>query len=138
VGLPDALRVENVIGAAEQRDQRQLAAFHLDAARRAYEAERDDEAMGQLRRVVYLSPYDAEAHLLLGRIYLRGGRVPDAIDALKISIWSSDTNAARLVLAEAYERAGMIDEARTELRAVLVRDAANADARERLDRLSRR
>jgi hypothetical protein len=64
--------------------------------------------------------------------------VPDAIDALKISIWSSDTNAARLVLAEAYERAGMIDEARTELRAVLVRDAANADARERLDRLSRR
>jgi tetratricopeptide (TPR) repeat protein len=137
-GLPDALRVENVIGAAEQRDQRQLAAFHLDAARRAYEAERDDEAMIQLRRVVYLSPYDDQAHLLLGRVYLRGGRVHDAIDALKISVWSSDTNAARLVLADAYERAGMIDKARIELRAILVRDSSNADVRARLDRLQGR
>ena len=94
--------------------------------------------MIQLRRVVYLSPYDDQAHLLLGRVYLRGGRVHDAIDALKISVWSSDTNAARLVLADAYERAGMIDEARGELRAILVRDSSNADVRARLDRLQGR
>ena len=35
LGLPDASRIENVIGAAGQRDQRQLASFHLDAGRRA-------------------------------------------------------------------------------------------------------
>ena len=138
LGLPDALRVENVIGAAGQRDQRQLAAFHLDAARRAYEAGRDAEAISELQRAVYLSPYDDQAHLLLGRIYLRGGRLPDAIDALKISIWSSDTTSARLVLAETYEKAGSLNEARIELQTILERDAANVDARQALERLSGR
>jgi len=138
LGLPDALRVETVIGAAGQREQQQLASFHLDAGRRAFETEHDAEAVTQLRRVVYLAPYDHDAHLLLGRVYLRGGRLSDAIDALKISIWSSDTVAARLVLAEAYEKAGMVMEARRELQAVLVRDGSNAEARQRLDRLAGR
>jgi tetratricopeptide (TPR) repeat protein len=138
LGLPDALRVENVIGAAGQRDQRQLASFHLDAGRRAYETEHDAEAIAALQRAIYLSPYDNDAHLLLGRIYLRGGRVSDAIDALKISIWSSDSVAARVALADAYERAGLITEARTELQNVLSRDASNREARQRLDRLSGR
>ena len=84
------------------------------------------------------SPYDDQAHLMLGRIYLRGGRLPDAIDALKISIWSSDTASARLVLAETYEKAGLLNEARVELRTVLERDAANVEARQALERLSAR
>jgi tetratricopeptide (TPR) repeat protein/TolB-like protein len=138
LGMPDALRIENVIGAAGQRDQRQLASFHLDAARRAYETDRDAEAISALQRAIYLSPYDYEAHLLLGRIYLRGGRVGDAIDALKISIWSNDSVAARLALADALERAGLINEARSELQYVLSRDASNVDARQRLDRLAGR
>jgi tetratricopeptide (TPR) repeat protein len=138
LGLPDVLRVENVIGAAGQRDQRQLASFHLDVARRAFEGERDAEAISELQRAVYLAPYDHEAHLLLGRIYLRGGRLQDAIDALKISIWSSDTVSARLVLAEVYEKAGMLNEARTELEKLVKRDPSDTDARRRLDRLSAR
>jgi predicted Zn-dependent protease len=138
LGMPDALRVENVITEAGQRDQRQLATFHLDAARRAYEANRDAQAISELQRVVYLSPYDHQAHLLLGRVYLRGGRLPDAIDALKISIWSSDTTEARLVLAEAYEKAGMLNEARTELQTVVARNPSHAEARQGLERLSRR
>jgi tetratricopeptide (TPR) repeat protein len=138
LGLPDVLRVENVIGAAGQREQRQLAAFHLEAARRAYDAGRDAQAISELQRAVYLSPYDDQAHLMLGRIYLRGGRLPDAIDALKISIWSSDTASARLTLAETYEKAGLLNEARVELRTVLERDAANVEARQALERLSAR
>jgi tetratricopeptide (TPR) repeat protein len=138
LGLPDVLRVENVIGAAGQRDQRQLAAFHLEAARRAYDGGRDAQAISELQRAVYLSPYDDAAHLMLGRIYLRGGRLPDAIDALKISIWSSDTVSARLVLAETYEKAGSLNEARVELRTILERDAANVEARQALERLSGR
>ena len=135
LGLPDAFRVENVIGAAGQRDQRQLASFHLDAARRAYETDHDAEAIFELQRAVYLSPYDHEAHLLVGRTYLRGGRLSDAITALKISIWSSDTVAARLTLADAYEKNGMLNEAKTELRTLLTRDPANGEARQRLDRI---
>jgi predicted Zn-dependent protease len=138
LGLPDALRVENVITEAGQRDQRQLAAFHMDAARRAYEAGRDAQAISELQRAVYLSPYNDQAHLLLGRIYLRGGRLPDAIDALKISIWSTEGTEARVVLAEAYETAGMLNEARRELQTVLARDPSHAEARQRLERLSGR
>ena len=47
--------------------------------------------MTELRRVVYLSPYEAQAHLLIGRIHLRAGRPQEAVNALKISIWSEDT-----------------------------------------------
>ena len=138
LGLPDALRVENVITEAGQRDQRQLASFHLEAARRAYEADRDAQAISELQRAVYLSPYDYEAHLLLGRVYLRGGRLQDAIDALKISIWSNDGTEARVVLAETYEKAGMPNEARTELQTILKRDPSHTEARQRLERLAGR
>ena len=41
------------------------------AARRLFEGEQDREAMMELRRAVFLSPYEAEAHLLIGRIHLR-------------------------------------------------------------------
>jgi tetratricopeptide (TPR) repeat protein len=138
LGLPDVLRVENVIGAAGQRDQRQLASFHLDVARRAFEGERDAEAVSELQRAIYLAPYDHDAHLLLGRLYLRSGRLQDAIDALKISIWSSDTVQARYVLAEAYEKAGMVNEARAELEKLVKRDPADQEARRRLDQLRAR
>ena len=62
------------IAAAEQRDQREQAAFHLESGRRLFQAERDAEAIAELRRAIYLSPYEREAHLLLGRVYLRGGQ----------------------------------------------------------------
>lgn len=103
--LPDSFRVDAAIVASEQRDQRELALFHLDRGRRLYQQERDQEAIGELRRVIYLSPYQSEAHLLLGRIYLRSGRVAEAINALKISVWSDPNNAeAKQLLTEASAR----------------------------------
>jgi tetratricopeptide (TPR) repeat protein len=94
--------VDAVLAASGQRDQESLALFHLDAGRRAFERESDRAAEQELRRALYLSPYLAEAHLLLGRVYLRGGRAADAVDALKIALWSEETSAAHLALAEAY------------------------------------
>src|SRR5687768_8140843 len=76
------------IANSAQRDHRELASFHLDRGRRLFDQEQDREAMAELRRTVYLSPYEADAHLLMGRIHLRAGRPEDAVDALKISIWS--------------------------------------------------
>ena len=135
LAAPATRRVESEIVAAGQRNQQELAAFHLDAGRRAFQAERDDEAIAALRRAVYLSPYDAEAHLLLGRAFLRGGRLPEAIDELKISVWSQNTPTARLVLAEAYVRNHNVAGARSELQSVLARDPSNLEARRFLDRL---
>jgi tetratricopeptide (TPR) repeat protein len=131
-GLP---RVDDAIAAAEQRDQREQAAFHLESGRRLYQAQRDAEAIGELRRAIYLSPYDREAHLLLGRAYLREGQVADAIDELKISIWSDDQTDAHVALAEAYLQAKNPDAARSELETVLTREPSNAAARQLIDRL---
>jgi tetratricopeptide (TPR) repeat protein len=128
-------RVESEIVAAGQRDQQELAAFHLDAGRRAFLAERDDEAIAAFRRAVYLAPYDAEAHLLLGRVYARGGRLIEAVDEFTISIWSRDTIAARLALAGAYIQSQNADGARTELQAILAKEPGNTEARRLIDRL---
>lgn len=92
IDLPAALRVQDAVVRAEQRDHRAIADFHLERGRRFFEDERDVEAIAELRRTVFLAPYESEAHLLLGRIYLRTGRVQDAIDALKISVWSDPAN----------------------------------------------
>ena len=135
IDVPASLRVEDVIVAVEQRDQRDLARFHLDAGRRAYQAERDAEAISALRRVVYLAPYDSAAHLLLGRVYLRGGRTDEAIDEFKIAIWSDDTVVAHLALADAYTQAKDFATARTELQWILKADPQNGDAKTMLDRL---
>ena len=93
IDVPDSLRVDAAVVAAEQRDQREIAAFHLDRGRRLFEAERDAEAIAELRRTIFLAPYESQAHLLLGRIYLRTGRIQDAIDALTIAVWSDPANA---------------------------------------------
>ena len=91
VELPHALRLEGAIASSGQRDQRELADFYLERGRRLYEQENDSEALADLNRALYLSPYQAEAHLLIGRIHLRSGRVHEAIDAFKISLWSAET-----------------------------------------------
>jgi tetratricopeptide (TPR) repeat protein len=135
VDVPASLRVESAIVAVEQRDQRDLARFHFDTGRRAYQAERDGEAIAALRRAVYLAPYDSAAHMLLGRVYLRSGRMDEAIDEFKIAIWSEDTVGAHLALADAYVQARNVAAARAELQWILKADTQNADAKRMLDRL---
>jgi tetratricopeptide (TPR) repeat protein/TolB-like protein len=101
IDLPRAQRVESTIATPAERDHRELAAFHLERGRRLYEERRDREALGELQKSIYLSPYQAEAQLLVGRIHLRNGRLREAVDALTVSIWIEDTPAARDALAEA-------------------------------------
>ena len=92
-----------------QRDQQELARFYLDRGRRLFEQENDREAMAELNRALYLSPYLAEAHLLLGRSHLRSGRAREAIDALKISLWSAETAEAHVALGPGVSAAERSD-----------------------------
>jgi Flp pilus assembly protein TadD len=101
---PGSLRVESVLVASEQRDQQELAAFHLDRGRRFFQQDRDAEAIAELRRAVYLMPYQAEAHLLLGRIYQRTGRTREAVDSLKIAVWVDPSNTEARELLEKLSR----------------------------------
>ena len=100
--LPHARRIETRIASTEQRDQQQLAAFYLERGRRLFAQQNDREAAAELDRALYLSPYLADAQVLLGRIHLRNGRMREAIEALKISIWSAETAEAHAVLGQAY------------------------------------
>ena len=111
---PGATGAETTLAATGQRERSELSVFHLDRGRRLFQAQQDREAIDELRRALYLSPYLAEAHLLLGRIYLRSGRTAEAIEALKISIWSEETAVAHQVLAEAWLQSKDVSAARRE------------------------
>lgn len=126
--LASRARVDNIMTDAGQRDQENLAAFHLDAGRRAFAREADREAIDELRRALFLSPYLAEAHLLLGQLYLRGGRPAEAVEALKISLWSEATVAAHVSLAEALLQVQDQAAARIEIDRALALDPQSAAA----------
>jgi len=129
--------VDQAITSTTQRDQRDLAQFHLERGRRLFDAEQDREAAGELRRAVFLSPYEAEAHLLLGRIHLRGGRPAEAVAALKVSIWSRDSVAARVTLGDAYLRLKDLPSAKLQAQKALALDPASAEAKALLEKIER-
>lgn len=128
-------RVGQALATTAQRDQENVAQFHLERGRRLFAEERDREALAELERAVFLSPYEAEAHLLIGRIYLRAGRPREAVDALKISIWSRDTAAAHAALGEAFMALKDTGAARTEAQRALALDPSSSEATALLKRL---
>jgi Tfp pilus assembly protein PilF/TolB-like protein len=130
---PQTVRTTQAISNSAQRGQRELAAFHLDRGRRLFEQEQDREAMVELRRAIYLSPYEASAHLLIGRVHLRAGRAEEAVEALKISIWSEDSAAAHVVLAQAFLSMKNSALARVELQKALKLDPASIEAQRLLE-----
>ena len=133
VELPHARQVEASLATSDQRD---LARFHLDRGRRLFEQESDREAIAELNRALYLAPYEAEAHLLVGRIHLRNNRVREAIDAFKISLWSLETAQAHVALGEAYLQAKNAELARAEAERAIMLDPASSDAKQLLGRIA--
>jgi len=138
IGLPLGREIVAKLATSGQRDQQDLARFYLDSAQRLYARENDREAAAELGRALYLSPYFASAHLLLGRIHLRNGRLQEAIEALKISIWSEETAAAHAVLGEAYRQERDLSSARAEADRALAIDPTSAEAKALVARLGER
>ena len=120
-----------------QREQQQLSAFHLERGRRFYESEHDRDALIELRKAIYLSPYAAEPHLLLGRVLLRTGQPRDAVDALRIAVWSQDSAIGRLALAEALLQSEDKAGARAEATRALALDPDLAEAKALLARIDK-
>lgn len=118
-----------------QRDQVETARFHLDRGRALIAEGKDREAVTELRRSVYLAPYEDEPHLLLGRAYQRRGRVGEAIDEYKVALWCRETAAARIALGSALFESGDRVSARTEFERALVLAPDSADAREWLRKI---
>lgn len=129
-------RVDSAIATTGQREQKELTAFHLDRGRRFFEQGSNTDAITELARTIYLSPYEAEAHLLLGRIYLRTGETASAINAFKIALWSRETAEGRVALAQAYIQLKDHAGARAALERALVIDPNSSDASELLGKLA--
>lgn len=138
VELPHARRLDTKLSTDERRDQQELARFYLDSARRLFDRENDREAAAELNRALYLSPYLADAHMLLGRIHLRNGRVKEAIDAFKISLWSTETAEGHAALGEALRQDKDLVAARAEAERALALDPTSAEAKALLARLDGR
>jgi len=135
VSLDDSALGTAALAAPAQRDQSETAKFHLDRAKTMIGQGRDREAIVDLRRSIYLAPYEDEPHLLLGRAYQRAGRVGEAIDEFKVAIWCRETAAARVALGSALFDSGDRDAARREFERALALSPESADARAWLKRI---
>jgi tetratricopeptide (TPR) repeat protein len=135
---PRVAQMDATILNTVRREQREVAAYHLTNGQRLFGEEKDDEAIMELRRALFLSPYLPEAHLTLGRIYFRRGRVADAIAAFKVSVWSQEGVPARLALAEAYLHNGDLAAARAEAERARKLEPSSADSARVLEAIARR
>ena len=138
VELPHARQIGARLASSEQRSSDELARFYLERAQRLFQQENDRDAIVELNHAIYLSPYLAGAHVLLGRSLLRTGRVHEAIDAFKIALWSTETAEAHVALGEAYRQAKDADAARAEAGRALALDPSSAEAKQLLERIQGR
>ena len=132
IDAPRLSLVERASAPAEQREQRDLrdlAMFHRDRGRRLFEAQRDLEAVGELSRSLYLQPYQADVHLLIGRIHQRAGRLEEATGSFRISIWCQPTADAHVALGEVLLSLDDALGAQTEANRALALDLSHAAAR---------
>ena len=127
---PQGPLVDAALAPAERQDEKDTAAYHADRGRRLFAERQDAAAIDELKRSLYLSPYQADVHLLLGRIYLKTGRRAEAIQALTISLWSAESAAAHALLGQAYLAEGDAARARAELQKAQAIDRRDADARQ--------
>lgn len=126
--LGQADRVNTAISLPDQSDEQQTAAYYLDRGRKLFAARKDRDATDELRRAIYLSPYEDEPHVLLGRIYERAGRLSEAIDEFKVALWCRETAGAHVALGAALLESGDRDGARREATRALALDPQSADA----------
>lgn len=126
---PRTSTLEAALVEAARSNQRDQARFHAGRARLLADEGHDADALAALRRALYLWPYDADALLLLGRLQLRGGRPREAVDALRISLWSQESAAAHAVLGQALFELKDPDAARLEAQRALALEPASAEAR---------
>jgi len=130
-----SVRVDPTLVSATQQEYQQLARFHFDRGQRLAEQQQDREAIGEFRKSFYLSPYDAQTHLALGRVLMRAGRLRDATESLKISLWSAESLEARLLLAEALLSSGEPAAAQPHAERALQLAPESAEARALLERI---
>jgi Flp pilus assembly protein TadD len=127
--VSDAVELRAVAGMPARRDQHATAQFHLQNARDMLAGDRDRDAVNELRRAIYLTPYEEEPHRLLGGIHQRAGRLSEAIEEYTVALWCRETAEGRMALASALLDAGQREAAQREAARALQLDPSSAEAR---------
>ncbi|MCI0488521.1 MAG: tetratricopeptide repeat protein [Blastocatellia bacterium] len=101
----------------------------LEAARNAFFAGRDEEALATLGNLLQAAPQNYEAHLLMGRVYERRGDFDRATNALKAAaFWNPKLVAAHVLLGRIQVLKNDCQAARASLDKALGVDANDQDA----------
>lgn len=129
------VRIDPLLVSTAQQDHQRLARFHFDRGTRLVEQQQDREAIAEFRKSLYLSPYDAQTHLALATVLMRAGRLRDAIESFKISLWSAESVEARLGLAEALLESGEATAAEVHAARALQLAPESAPARALLEKI---
>ena len=145
--IPDVARMKSRFSKAGlirlRKDQRQSEATSPSAAaadptavadqmaraRDLFGESRDREALDVLARVLQVSPDNAEAHLLRGRVFERTGEYDRAVEALKAAtFWDPKSLVANVSLGRIYTFRNDCANAQASMRKALQIDPTNADA----------
>jgi tetratricopeptide (TPR) repeat protein len=118
------------------KEQFELATYYVGRARRLADEQKDGEAIGELRRALFLQPYNTEALLLTARLYLRTGQAREAADSARIALWTEDSAPGHVLLGEALLESKDVAGARAEAERALALDPSSAEARALLSRVS--
>ena len=120
---------KNRIGSTTQKPIDETAAM-LQEARRHFDAQRDDQAMEVLRRILASEPMSAETHLLRGKVFLRRGDLELAVSSFKTAyFWNNKLIDAHVLLGRIYIQKRDCLQAKNYLVSALAIDGDNEDAR---------
>jgi predicted Zn-dependent protease len=130
------VRFDRGLAEAAEPQRRDMARLQIDEGERYYAQHKDSEALGAVRRALFLSPYDRDALLLLARIQLRTGHVRDAAESARVALWAGETAAGHVVLGQALVEARDVAGARAEVDRALALEPDSAEARALLSRIN--
>jgi tetratricopeptide (TPR) repeat protein len=145
-GMPDVARIKTTFSKANyyryKRDQDERVNAStvatsqtpqvdqmLEAARTAFHAGRDEEALSLLSKHLQAAPQSHDAHLLMGRVYERRGDFDRAVNALKAAVfWNPKLVAAHVLLGRISILKNDCPTARGSLDKALQIDTSDQDA----------
>ena len=116
----------------------QHAQVHLERGRDLFREQNDAEALNELKEAATLDPQASDTHLLLARLYERGGQKEEAIREAELALAAPKPVDAHLLLAKVYLEQNKLQEAQRHAQQVLSMEPGNVAARSVLQTIQMR
>jgi tetratricopeptide (TPR) repeat protein len=116
----------------------QHAQVHLERGRDLFRGQNDAEALAELLEAEQLDPRPAETHLLLARLYERGGHGGEAVREAQLVLSAQNSVDAHMLLAKIYLEQNKLVDARQQAEQALQVEPGNVAARSVLQTIQMR